>query len=180
MKSSDINLLKAKTMLTPQLVAIEGQLRIVSLVLLILLFSTGLFFGVGYVIFRRQHENLSAQKQSLISAITRELRKEGLYASMRDRLAIAGRIVENQRSWVNIMDLINRVTSTGSQTSFTLGENDDVSLNIESDTLEETFGIIDRVLAEVSQRTMVNPVLQSVLYKEDGTVFLSLTFTPVF
>ena len=180
MKSSDINLLKAKTMLTPQLVAIEGQLRIASLALLILLLSAGMFFGVGYVILRRQYEVVSAKKQSLMAAIGRGLRKEGFYSSLKDRLAIVGRIIEGQRSWLGILDLIDRVTASGARTSFTVNEKDEVSLSIENDTLEETFGVVERILAEVSAKTMANPTLESVQYQKDGMVRVSLTFTPIF
>lgn len=178
--SSDINLLKAKTMLTPQLVAIEGQLRTASLAVLLGLLLTGMFFGVGYVILYRQHATVSAQKQSLMTAIGSELRKEGLYTSLKDRLAIAGRILEGQRSWLGVLDLIDRVTASGARTSFTVNENDEVSLVITNDTLEETFGVVDRILAEVSARTMANPILESVQYQKSGMVRVSLTFTPIF
>lgn len=180
MKSSDINLLKAKTMLTPQLVAMEGQLRTASLVILFILLLTGIFFGVGYVILRRQHVVVSAQKQSLITAIGANLHKEGFYISLKDRIAIVGRIVENQRSWLGVLDLIDRMTASVSRTSFTVNENDEVSLSITNDTLEDTFGVVDRMLAEVAAKTMANPILESVQYQKDGTVRVSLTFTPIF
>lgn len=180
MKSSDINLLKAKTMLTPQLVAMEGQLRTTSLILLFVLFGTALFFGVGYVILYRRHARISVQKQSLMTAIGAHLPKEGFYSSLKDRIAIVGRIGENQRSWLTVLDLIDRVTASGVHTSFTVKDNDEVSLNITNDTLEETFGLADRILVEVSARTMANPILESVQYQKDGTVRVSLTFTPIF
>lgn len=180
MKSSDINLLKAKTMLTPQLVAMEGQLRTASLVILLALFSTSLFFGVGYVILRRQHNAVSTHKQSLMAVIGGELRKEGLYTSLKDRLAITGRILEGERSWLGVLDLIDRITASGSRTSFTVNENDEVSLVITNDTLEDTFGVVDRMLAEVAAKTMANPILESVQYQKDGTVRVSLAFTPIF
>lgn len=180
MKSSDINLLKAKTMLTPQLVAIEGQLRTASLVLLIALFSTGIFFGVGYVILRRQYTTVSVQKQSLMTAIAGQLRKEGFYISLKDRLVIIGRILEGQRSWLGVLDLIDRVIGTGARTSFTVNERDEVSLSITNNTLEETFGVVERILIEVASKTIANPILESVQYQKGGVVQVSLTFTPIF
>ncbi len=179
-KSSDINLLKAKTMLTPQLIAMEGQLRTASLVLLLVLLLTGVFFGVGYVILRRQHDTVSVQKQSLMTAIGGELRKEGFYTSLKDRLAIVGKILEGQRSWLGVLDLIDRVTATGSRTSFTVSEKDEVSLTITNNTLEDTFDVVGRLLAEVADKTIANPILESVQYQKDGSVRVSLTFTPIF
>ncbi len=179
-KSSDINLLKAKTMLTPQLLAMEGQLRTASLLLLVILLAVGIFFGVGYVVLRRGHDRLLTQKQALMTAIGGELAKEGFYTSLKDRLAIAGKILEGQRSWLGVLDLIDRVTATGARTSFTVNEKDEVSVTITNDTLEDTFGLVGRVLAEAAAKTIANPVLDAVQYQKDGTVRVSLTFTPIF
>ena len=178
-KSSEINLLKAKTMLTPGMIAIEGQLRTASLTLLLVLFLTGMFFGAGYVILRRQLNIVSVQKQSLITAIGKELQKEGIYTALKDRLIIIGRIIDQQHSWLGVLDLIDRVTS-GAATSFAVNENDEVSLSITNNTLEETLGVVDRILKEVSAKTIANPILESVQYKKDGTVSVSLTFIPIF
>lgn len=177
---SEINLLKAKTLLTPQLVAMEGQLRTASLFLLILLLGTGMFFGVGYMILRRQLDTISVQKQTLMAAIGRDLPKEGFYATLKDRLVIVGRILEGQRMWLGVLDLIDRVTASGARTSFAVNENDEVSLVITNDTLEDTFGVVDRILAEVAAKAIANPMLDSVQYQKDGTVRVSLTFTPIF
>lgn len=179
-RSSDINLLKAKTMLTPQMVAIEGQLRTASRVVIIALLSLSLFFGVGYVILSRQYGAVSAQRQLFMTAIEGELPKEGLYLSLKDRIAIVSHIIEQQRSWLGVLDMIDRVTATGARTSFAVNEKDEVSLSITNETLEETFGVVDRILAEVTAKTMANPILESVQYQEDGTVRVSLTFTPIF
>lgn len=179
-KLSEINLLKAKTMLTPQLFAIEAQLRIASLVVLFVLLCTGMFFGVGYVIVRRQYTAVSAQKQTLMAAIARELRKEGFYTSLKDRLSIAGRILEGQRSWLGSLDLVDRVTASRGKTTFSVSDNNEVNLAIINDTLEDTFFVVEQILTEVTAKTLANPVLESVQYQKDGTVHVSLTFTPIF
>ncbi|MDP1722700.1 MAG: hypothetical protein Q8L37_05820 [Candidatus Gottesmanbacteria bacterium] len=179
-KSSDINLLKAKTMLTPQWVAIDGQLRTISIVLLIVLVLSGLFFGIGYAILRSQFAAMSAQKQTLMTAIGGQLRKEGLFASLKDRIAITGRILEGQRSWLGVLDLIDRITASGTRTSFSVGENDEVNLSITNKTLEDTFRVVERVLTEVARKTIANPILESVQYQKDGVVKVSLIFTPIF
>lgn len=179
-KVSGINLLKAKTMLTPQWVAIEGQLRTASVVLLIALFLSGLFFGVGYGILRRQFTILTDRKQTLMTAIAGQLQKEGLFASLKDRITIAGRILETQRSWLGVLDLIDRITASQTRTSFTVGENDEVTLSITNKTLEDTFRVVERVLTEVADKTIANPILESVQYQKDGVVKVTLTFKPIF
>lgn len=179
-KLSEINLLKAKTVLTPQLLAIELQLRTISLIFLIVLLFTGMFFGVGYVILRQKYQQVTDQKQSVMAAISGELRKEGLYLSIKDRLRLASGILEVQRSWQGVLDLIDRIIGQQSRTSFTVDEQDAVSLTITNDSLEETFVVVDRILAEVRAKTMANPVLESVQYQKDATVRVSLTFTPIF
>lgn len=180
MKSSDINLLKAKTILSPQLIAMEGQLRSASLVLLFALFLSGMVSGIGYVIIRRQHNRLVVQQQSLMTAIGTQIRKEGFYVSLKDRLAIIGNILKGQRSWLGVLDLIDRVTEARAKTSFTVNEGDQVSLTITNATLEDTFTMVERILLEVADKTIANPILESIQYQKDGTVRVSLTFTPIF
>lgn len=179
-RSSDINLLKAKTMLTPQLLAAEQQLRTISLIFLILLLFTGIFFGVGYVILRQKYQQVSEQKQTVMAAISGELRKEGLYLSIKERLALASGILEAQRSWLGVLDLIGRVIGQQSRMSFTVDQQDAVGLNVTNSTLEETFVFMDRVLSEVAAKNMANPILESVKYNMDGSVQVQLTFTPIF
>lgn len=179
-KVSGINLLKAKTMLTPQWVAIEGQLKTASVVLLLVLFLSGVFFGVGYFIMRRQLDLALSQKQTLTTAIAGQLQKEGLLGSLKDRIAIAGRIIETQRSWLGVLDLIDRITASQTRTSFSVGENDEVTLSITNNTLEDTLRVVERVLMEVADKTIANPILESVQYQKDGIVKVSLTFTPIF
>ncbi len=179
-KSSAINLLKAKTVLSPQLLAIEEQLRMTSLIVLIVLFLTGVFFGAGYVIIRNQYAKALTQKEAYVQAISRELRKEGLFATLKDRIGIVGRLVEGQHAWLGVLDLINRLTRTGNRTSFAVNENDEVNLTITSSTLEETFGVVERILTEVADKTIANPVLESVQYQKDGSVRMTVLFTPIF
>ena len=180
MKSSDINLLKAKTMLPPQLVAMEGQLRTASLLLLLLLFCTGLFFGVGHLMMSRRYAAVSAQKQVVLAAVGNELSKEGLYVSLKERIGIVSRVLEGQRSWLGVLDRIDRVTGTGAKTSFTVNEKDEVSLTVTNDTLEDAFAMVERLRGEVSGKKIANPVLDSIQYQKDGTVRLAITFTPIF
>ncbi|MBI5621175.1 hypothetical protein HY949_05305 [Candidatus Gottesmanbacteria bacterium] len=179
-KSSAINLLKAKTGLSPQLLAIEEQLRMTSLVVLVMLFLTGIFFGVGYTIIRGQYTRELAQKETYVQAISRELRKEGLFTTLKDRIGIAGRIIEGQHAWLGVLDLINRLTQSGNRTSFAVNENDEVNLTITSTTLEETFRVVERILTEVAEKTVANPILESVEYQKDGSVRMTILFTPIF
>lgn len=179
-KVSGINLLKAKTILPPQLSAIEGQLRTASIAILIGLFVSGLFFGVGYFILRRAYVSVTVANQDLKTQIGSELRKEGLFAALKERIGISGRVLEGQRSWLGVLDLIDRVTASGTRTAFTVNEHDEVNVNITSSTLEDTFRVIERILSEVADKTIANPILDSVQYQKDGMVKVSVTFTPIF
>lgn len=179
-KSSEINLLKAKTMLPASLVAIEGQLRTTSMTVLVILLMTGLFFSVGYFILRKEVNAAIQKRQDMMTAIGSELRKEGLFAALKDRIGIAGRVLEGQRSWLEVLDLIGRITASGRRTAFSVNEHDQVNVNITSGTLEDTLRVAERILSEVADKTIANPILESVQYQKDGTVKVSVTFTPIF
>lgn len=180
MKSSDINLLKAKTLLTPQMLAIEEQLRRASLIFLLFLLGTGIFFSVGYLILRRSHEGLVADKQAVMTAISAQTRKEGLSLSIKDRLTIAGKIIEQEKSWIAVLDLIERIVGSGKHTSFTVNDKEEVSLSINTASLEEAFVVVDHVLTESKTKALAHPILDTVQYQKDGSVRLSLTFVPIF
>ena len=60
------------------MLAIERQLRIISLILLIGLLATGVLFGIAYLFLRHNYEVLSDKKQATKITISGEIRKEGL------------------------------------------------------------------------------------------------------
>lgn len=179
-KASEINLIKTKTMISPQLMAMEEQVRSASVLMLVGIFSASLFFGVGYVMIARRYAALSLQKQALMSAVEEDRSTEGLYVSLRERIGIISRVLEKQRSWSEVLDLIDRVTGSGAMTSFTVDEKNEVHLSLTSQTLEDALGMVDRLRSEVVRRKIANPILESVQYRKDGTVRLAVTFAPIF
>lgn len=178
-KSSDINLLKAKTLLTPEMVALEEQLRKGSLIFLGLLLVVGLFFGVWYLILRQKYDGLSQRKQDAKTAIAGEIRKEGLLMSIKDRLVLAKKILDIEETWPPVFGLTARIMGS-KNTSFFINDARSISLSIKSDSLEEAFTVVDQVLNEANAKTLVNPTLDGVQYQNDGIIHLSLTFTPTF
>lgn len=178
-KSTDINLLKAKTLLTPQMLLIEEQLRKSSLIFLGLLLVVGMFFGVGYLILRQKYEGLFQKRQAAKVAIAGEIRKEGLLMSIKDRLVLVKKVLDSQESWPEVLVLTARIMG-GKNTSFSINGKREIGLSIKTDSLEEAFIVVDQVLTEANAKTLVKPVLDGVQYQKDGKVNLSLTFTPTF
>ncbi len=178
-KSSDINLLKAKTLLTPQMVAIEEQLRQMSTIFLIVLLSVGMFFGVGHLILRRKYEELLQKKQTAILGISGEIHKEGLIMSIKDRLAFAQKILDVQESWPAVFELIARIMGS-KNSSFSINERREIGLTIKTVSLEEAFAVVGQVVTEANTKSLANPVLDGIQYQKDGGVHLSLTFAPTF
>lgn len=173
--SSDINLLKAKTLLTPEMVVIEQQLRKTSLILLTILVLTGIFFGTGYLILRQKYASLSYERQAAMTAISGEIRKEGLLMSIKDRLASAKKIVDVYESWPVVFDLTARIAGS-KKTSFAINDKREIGLTIKTDTLEEAFIVVDQILTEESSKLLANPILNGIQYLKDGTIQLSVTF----
>lgn len=178
-KSTDINLLKAKTLLTPQMIAFEGQLRKASLIFLGLLLLVGLFFGVGYLILRQRYEGLFQKREDAKAAIAGEIRKEGLLMSIKDRLVLAKKVLDVQESWPEVLSLTARIMGS-KNTSFSISDARSIGLSIKTDSLEEAFAVVDQVLTEANAKTLASPTLDGVQYQTDGTMRLSLTFTPTF
>ena len=178
-KLSDINLLKAKTLLTPQMIAIEEQLRKASLIFLGLLFLTGIFLGVGYLVLRQKYEGLFQKREDAKAAIAGEIRKEGLLMSIKDKLVLAEKVLDVQDSWPEVLHLTARIMGN-KNTSFSISDSRSIGLSIKTDSLEEAFAVVDQVLTEANAKTLASPTLDGVQYQQDGTMRLSLTFTPTF
>lgn len=178
-KSTDINLLKAKTLLTPQMLLIEEQLRKASLIFLGLLLLVGVFFGVGYLVLRQRYEGLFQKREDAKAAIAGEIRKEGLLMSIKDRLALSKKVLDIQESWPEVLRLTARIMGN-KNTSFSISDARSIGLSIKTDSLEEAFAVVDQVLTEANAKTLANPTLDGVQYQIDGTMRLSLTFTPTF
>lgn len=178
MKSSDINLLKAKTLLTPQMVAVEKQLKKTSLIILVFLVFTGMLFGMGYLVLRQKYEILFQKRQAAIAAISREIRKEGLLMSMKDRITNVKKVFDVQESWPGVFDLTARIVGS-KKTSFSINDTREIGLTIKTDSLEEAFVVVDQVLTEAKSQLLTHPVLGAVQYQKDGSVQLSLTFIPI-
>ena len=177
--STDINLLKAKTLLTPEMRAFEEQLRKASLIFLAVLFLTGIVFGIGYLVLRQKYEALFQKRQDAKTAIAGEIRKEGLLMSIKHRLALSKKVLDIQETWPPVFSLTARIMG-GKNTSFAIGEGRSISLSIATDSLSEAFAVVDQVVNEATAKTLINPILGNIQYEEDGTMQLSLTFTPTF
>lgn len=176
-KSSDINLLKAKTLLTPQMLAVGEQLRKTSIIFLVLLFLVGMFFGVGHLILRQKYEELFQKRQAAILEIAGEIRKEGLIMSIKDRLALVKKVLDVEELWPGVFELTARVMGN-KKTSFSINNTREIGLTIKTNSLEEAFIVVGQVLTEANNKLLTNPVLGAVQYQKDGSIQLSLTFTP--
>ncbi|KKU82993.1 hypothetical protein A2973_03090 [Candidatus Gottesmanbacteria bacterium RIFCSPLOWO2_01_FULL_49_10] len=176
--ATDINLLKAKTALSPTLVVLERHLHIASYVVLVGALSASLFLGVGYVILRSKLGLLISNKQKYVSLIANQSRKEVLLVLIKDRLSVLDKIIASQKNWVVAFDLIARVLGGQPLNSFSVNDEQQVSMSITVFSIEEAISLVDRIALEMHEKKLIRPTLESLRYGTDGSVDLSIVFIP--
>lgn len=176
--ATDINLLKAKTALSPSFVALERHLHIASYAVLIGTLSVSLFLGVGYTVLRSRLGVLILAQQKYVTLIANQSRKEVLLVSIKDRLSALDKIIASQKNWVVAFDLIARVLGGQPLNSFSVNDEQQVSMSITVFSIEEAISLVDRIALEMHDKKLIRPTLESLHYGKNGSVDLSIVFIP--
>lgn len=178
--SSDINLLQSKTVLPPQLAAIEGRLRQASYMSLAILLVAGVLVGVTYLFFQNQKRVLEETRTQLIRKINAQSQKEGFLVAVRERLGVVDKVLAYQLPWAQIMDTIKTIALPPKLNAISVEEQNKVTLSVKADSIEETLNMVNAIVAGVEQKKLRNPQLVSFQLEKDGSVQLMFSFVPLF
>ena len=121
---------------------------------------------MGYPVFSKTHFARDIKKRGIVDKLDEQVKvgdvlltKEDLIFGDHDGIIVIPKIIETE-VLAKCVKVANLETA------------------IKSDILSGVS--VDRILKEVSAKTIANPILESVQYKKDGTVSVSLTFIPIF
>lgn len=178
MAAGDINLLKSRSSLSPQLQAIQEQIRWLGFGSIIFVIVACIVVGVTYVILLQQRQALDARRQQVLSAIANESLKEGLYFSLKQRLPVADKALATQRPWGPLFEAITTIAVPPQLSSVTVDDQNVVVLTIRATSIDETANAVNAVVGLVQERKVRNPQLVGLQLMKDGAVQLSLSFIP--
>jgi len=175
-QNADINLYKAKTDLSADLVLVAERLRIVSLVVLILVLGLGLLVGVFYFFISSQKQQLEAQKERETKRIIAQAKKEALVIEVKDRATTITKIIQSQRPWMKILDAVGGIANPAILLGVTADEMAVLRLQVKASSVGEAVGVVQGAIKETLSKRIQKTKLESVNIDKDGMVTLSFTF----
>lgn len=178
MAAGDINLLKSRSSLSPQILAIQEQLRWVGAGSILLVIILALGIGVTYLIFLQQRQALETRRKQVLSAIANESVKEGLYFSVRQRLPVVEKALGMQQPWGSLLDDINTIARPPDLSSVVVDEQNIVVLSIKATSVEQTADMVNAVVRLVQERRIKNPQLLGLQLSKEGNVQINLSYIP--
>lgn len=178
MAAGDINLLKSRSSLSPQLLAIQEQVRWVGLGSLALVILVAVGLGATYMIFLQQRQALETRRKQVLSAIANESVKEGLYFSIRQRLPVVEKAFGVQKPWGTILDDVYTIARPPDLASVVVDDQNVVVLSVKTTSVEQTAVVVNAVVRLVQEKRIKSPQLLGLQLTKDGTVQVNLSYIP--
>lgn len=180
MSSTDINLIKTKTVGPFPLLALEERLRRVSWVVLLCLLVVGLIIGGSYVWVRQRYRSLEEEKVNLVRQINAGAIKEGILFSIKDRVELLTKVLAVVRPWGKLFPMLERIAPLPALSTVGVDEQGRVSLFLELASIDEAVSAVRSATQLVEEKLLRSPQLTSLSLGENGTVQVGLSFIPTF
>ena len=174
-EQSTINLLHTRSA-SPEVALWANRLRMAGYIAIGGLLMLGLLLGGAYVFLRRETEALAQRKTALVSQISQERAKEGLLLSLKQRVGVAAKIQETQRSLGAVLDTINRIADANQLLGVTSDEKQQIRIIVKTGSVEEAAGVIANVLRMATAKRVINPQLIGLDVSSDGSVRITIAF----
>lgn len=175
-ETDTINLLRAKTGISPKLTAIGKELRIVSIILTSIVVGVGLLTSVGYVVLNRNFKEHERIKKQMLDAISSQTKKEGLYVSVQDRLRVIDQILAQGYPWDSALTSILGLGSADQFKSLSIDDAGQVSLRMDSPTFEDARMVIEKIVTHIIEKDITVPRLATLRLDEEGKIHMALSF----
>lgn len=176
-----INLFSSKSNKSPIVQKYEDQLRFIAWIALIFLFTAGAIVGstYGYVYYKTAQ--LTEGKQALTRSIAALSVREGLLLALKQRIQIVGNVGKYARPWGGLFPILAAISPAQQYSSLSIDEAGKVTVYLELQSIEEALitahSVIDLAMGDARQ--LKNPQLLALIYREDGTVQLGVSFFPI-
>ncbi len=174
----DINLLKTKTSLTPELITLMEKLRVGSFVAIGVVLVVGFLIAMSPLFLTGERNSLLEAKKQLVAAIAADARKEGLFLSVKDRIPVVDRAIQSEKPWGQILDMVGSIILPPKLLSLAVDDHYVVFLNVKAGSVEEIAGWINSIIDLVSQKRIRSPQLVSLQLTKEGSMLVSFSFIP--
>jgi hypothetical protein len=177
---NNINLIRTKTSSSPQLEAIEASLKKTGYLGLAIICSIGIVAGIVYIFLLQQKTYLEATKENLGKEITKNIQKEGMYISIKDRTRIVKLVMANQKPWTQLLDRVATIVSPPALTDITVDDLGKITISIRAGSVDTILNTANALIEQANQNHIINPQLISFQIGKTGSITATITFFVVF
>lgn len=175
-----INLIRTKTSTTPQLDAIEGNLRRSSYIMLGAVLVVSLLLGSLYVLFLNEKNTLQAEQTELTRQITEQKTKEASFVAIKERVNLVDKAMGTQRPWSKLLDIIALFASPSNLSHVAIEDNTKAVITMRGISVDEVLTVSRALMNQVVENRVNNPQLLSLQLNSDGQLDVTLSFFPIF
>lgn len=175
-----INLIRTKTIVSPEVEAIESSLKKASMITLAVFICISVVVGSTYLLFYYKLNNEETQKKNLITRINSLKNKEAYLLAIKDRTKTVEKAMSNQKPWVQMLDLVNTFATPPALTSISVDEQDKIALTVKTKSLEDILHIAESIITNVNSKRIKNPQLVSFQVLKEGDFEISISFYALF
>lgn len=176
---AEINLLRAKTRFSPEVVALIGQLRRISIIVFGVVLILAVAVGTSFFYLQLSLSALVNQKSQLLATVTANARKETLYRSIKTELGIASRVLNSQKNWSGVVGDVLKLAPPSTLTAFSVDDRSHFLLTLNTANIEEAGNIASSIIAMAGQNKIKDPLLESLTVDKTGAIRLMISFTPI-
>lgn len=173
---ADINLYKAKTVLSTEAVVLAWRLKAVSIVTLVVSLGLGVALTITYLLLRTEKTQLEAKKDQVTTRIISQVKKEALVLELKDRLAVISKIMQTQKSWITTINTVSSFVEPPLLLSFHGDDTKQLQVAIKASSIGDVIPIVQGATRETLASHMQKTILDSVRLGKDGSVQLSILF----
>lgn len=174
--ASGINLFQTKTQLSPALAEAEQYVRIIALALLAVLCAGGIVIGSLFIFFEKQKNTLEGERRQALGTIEGYINKETMLVVIHERLNFIDRVFATQQSFAPFIDTTIKIIGTRPLTSFSLGEQNTVSIALSLSSMNEAVTIISGIMGLESSGLIKNTIIDFLTLDENETVKLGVSY----
>jgi hypothetical protein len=177
---NNINLIRTKTSSSPQLEAIEGSLKKTGYFGLAIILSIGIVVGIVYIFLLQQKTYLDATKENFGREITKNIQKEGMYISIKDRTRIVKLVMANQKPWTQLLDRVATIVSPPALTDISVDDLGKITISIHVNSVDTILDTVNALITQANQNHIINPQLLSFQIAKTGSITATISFFVVF
>ncbi len=173
---ANINLLKNRTGISPELAALEAWLLPVSFVFVGAVFVAGVALLSVHLFLQQEQARLEQEKSELVQQVTAQRTKEGLLISVKHSAARIEKVQQVQQSMGGILDVADAIALNNQLLSIVVDEQQQILVVMKTVTVEDAAGILVSLMDMTEMKRVVNPKLVNLEVAEDGSVYMTVSF----